>query len=312
MTVKAEFCREDSSRKNSEVRLPETKNSRSTPFLKADKQTFHQPASTAHKQHCRHKHPSPKPQIPAFTATTKMGRKSRSRKQLPFKFLMLPLELRLEIYEYCTVFSLLILTHTCRTFYTDINSRLAFVGASKGYNDYKAKFDYEHEYFERSPPHPLLPNDTVPLCIPMMCNIDKLDCNSLPRTRSEVDTFNCTYSTQVTSYIVRKGWCCCVGKGWWCCASCHRIKRQVEDYPEEYTVARARTTGEEQPIEEQPSYGNILRLPLDLRLTIYDHCTVFNLLILSHTCRTFYTDINNRQALVGRSKGYAFRHLTAC
>ncbi|RPA73963.1 hypothetical protein BJ508DRAFT_333540 [Ascobolus immersus RN42] len=83
------------------------------------------------------------------------------------RFLRLPLEMRLEIYSYSSIFGLFILTHTCRTIYTDINCSI-LVKRSAGYTNYTQT----HAVFES---HPLLPAGSRPLCIPMMARSDKIN-----------------------------------------------------------------------------------------------------------------------------------------
>ncbi|RPA72907.1 hypothetical protein BJ508DRAFT_366987 [Ascobolus immersus RN42] len=48
----------------------------------------------------------------------------------------------------------------------------------------------------------------------------------------------------------------------------------------------------------------LLRLPIELRLCIYDHCSAISLLMLSLTCKSLRTEINASTATVHRSFGH--------
>jgi hypothetical protein len=52
----------------------------------------------------------------------------------------------------------------------------------------------------------------------------------------------------------------------------------------------------------QPS--SILRIPPELRLLIYSHCSAFTLLQLAHTSSLFYAEVNSYPAIVRHAFGY--------
>ncbi|RPA72229.1 hypothetical protein BJ508DRAFT_335263 [Ascobolus immersus RN42] len=108
--------------------------------------------------------------------------------------------MRLAIYDNCTVLSLLILTHTCRTFYLDINTCSRLVIRSDGYTDYTKRPN------TATHPHPLLSSSAVPLTIWMMLYHDTLD------DLDEMWLFNRLYSHPQQSSS-RIGWWKCGGWG---------------------------------------------------------------------------------------------------
>ncbi|RPA73968.1 hypothetical protein BJ508DRAFT_333545 [Ascobolus immersus RN42] len=130
--------------------------------------------------------------------------------------LTLPLEMRLEIYSHASLLSLLILTHTCRTMYTDINCSL-LVRRSKG--------------CPRNPVsnnHPILPDNVIPLTIPTMANKDEMqveECVNDDYTIDDFDLFNRLYQypSPFRNTIAKEN-----KMVWLCCKRCRLIKRREE------------------------------------------------------------------------------------
>ncbi|RPA73983.1 hypothetical protein BJ508DRAFT_333562 [Ascobolus immersus RN42] len=118
-------------------------------------------------------------------------------------FLKLPVEMRLAIYQQCTILTLLILTHTCHQFYTEINSQGRIVPRSLGFRPFINTRPFT--------PHPTLPFGSVPLTLPMMMRWDQLE------GVLEVDTFNNVYGR--ANYDP---------KSKWCCERCYRVKFTCE------------------------------------------------------------------------------------
>ncbi|RPA73969.1 hypothetical protein BJ508DRAFT_333546 [Ascobolus immersus RN42] len=121
-------------------------------------------------------------------------------------FLTLPLEMRLEVYDWCTILTRLILTHTCRTCYTDIKTRPEIIQRCRWL------LCSEHVQTKK---HPLLPDGITPICIAMIANEktfgrrDFLESSASRREQSkEAATFNRVYGS---SYP---------GRGLWCCECC--------------------------------------------------------------------------------------------
>ncbi|RPA73982.1 hypothetical protein BJ508DRAFT_333561 [Ascobolus immersus RN42] len=142
-------------------------------------------------------------------------------------FLKLPLEMRLAIYENCTVFSLFLLTQTCRTLYTDINNRTHLVKRSKGYSA-NLKYFPERKTTNR---HPILPAGIWPLTIPMMSGLDTLETDTHiqadPKPGRHVMPEALTFNKLYSRFYCRRSdehW----KKRWWCCEHprCGVIKRR--------------------------------------------------------------------------------------
>ncbi|RPA73967.1 hypothetical protein BJ508DRAFT_333544 [Ascobolus immersus RN42] len=112
------------------------------------------------------------------------------------RFLILPLELRLKIYANCNAVSLLVLTHTCRALYIDINTQSKVVqsaiGGSKPFSRY-----IKHVYKPPTDlnPHPMLLKSAIPLTIPMM-EITELE---------EPSAFNRVYGLSYEQWLKRSG-----------------------------------------------------------------------------------------------------------
>ncbi|RPA73959.1 hypothetical protein BJ508DRAFT_333536 [Ascobolus immersus RN42] len=181
-------------------------------------------------------------------------------------FLLLPLEIRLEVYSHCGLLALFLLTHTCHTIYTDINNRKSLVQRSKGYKIVIAECQLHQPGSETMMHHTMLQEDRIPLTIEMMHKggdrFDKAPCTA-PKRPKEVCLFNEIHGHGLN----RKN------NGW----NWHGPKSEVPPF---------------------------LRLPLEMRLEIYSHCSMLNLLILTHTCRTFYTDINTRPDIIASGSPY--------
>ncbi|RPA72230.1 hypothetical protein BJ508DRAFT_335264 [Ascobolus immersus RN42] len=201
-----------------------------------------------------------------FTANKEPQADKRTAPQSS-RFLTFPLEMRLAFYDNCSILSLLILTHTCRTFYLDINVSSKLIQHLEGYERHLLW----NPHLQASTRHPLLSAGTFPLTISMMVEQDLKVARDAdmrleyPNRRSmdEVNTFNRVYGPP--SGVLRYG-------------------------------------KTERPIVQQSLH--FLALPLEMRLEIYDNCSLLSLLILTHTCRTTYIEINTRQGIVQRSKGY--------
>ncbi|RPA72231.1 hypothetical protein BJ508DRAFT_335265 [Ascobolus immersus RN42] len=216
-------------------------------------------------------------------------------------FLNLPLDMRLEIYSHCTVLTLLILTHTSRTLYTDINSRSSVLSdTSRGpdvfmFNPWdSSELDKRNEKFTN---HPMLPETTFLFTIPMLACKD-----SDILEMEEVACFNRVYAPR---RLLRKGFRGCE-MSWWCCGNCGIIEERGG-----LRVENGVCYGKDcEEYVQQKSTNNInfqfLSLPLEMRLEVYDNCSLLELYTLTHTCRTIYTDINNCKSLVKRSKGYSY------
>ncbi|RPA73962.1 hypothetical protein BJ508DRAFT_333539 [Ascobolus immersus RN42] len=197
-----------------------------------------------------------------------------SSKRIPSArdFLHLPTEIRLEIYSHCTILSLLILTHTCFTMYTEINSR-SIVKRAPNYDCFiQCKLP---------PASPMLPTGTYPLNIVMMSYTAILDsAPAMDGGPHEWELFNKVYGRQCRD------------------RDCKKLSFNLS------------ALNNFKPIKQQPNPEPkldrfpFLDLPLELRLEVYDHCTILELFILTHTCKTLYTDINSRRGLLRASPGY--------
>ncbi|RPA73979.1 hypothetical protein BJ508DRAFT_333558 [Ascobolus immersus RN42] len=140
-------------------------------------------------------------------------------------FLRLPLELRLDVYYLIKdLVSLLSLTHTCRTTYTDINNRKSLL--TSVYHHYTM---YHTDYRRSSDSHPLLPRDAVPLTIPLLANSKLSNISISDRFRGPIDVqkksrenigrnFNRIFGQNDEERRLDK-------KGWWCCLCCVKIRR---------------------------------------------------------------------------------------
>ncbi|RPA73981.1 hypothetical protein BJ508DRAFT_333560 [Ascobolus immersus RN42] len=200
-------------------------------------------------------------------------------------FFTLPLEMRIEIFSHCSLLNLLILTHTCRTFYTDINCTRRLVKRFSGYpRETQTVPDPNTKRLT------MLPNGLVPLTIRIIAMNDNLVGTSIydydlhdfvNSPENENNLFNRVYGPHERRPIEHSQ------QGWWCCNGCFLVKG-FDEYGRDL----------------DPDVPPFFTLPLELRLEVYSHCSILSLLILTHTCLTIYTDINSTRRLVQRSKGY--------
>ncbi|RPA86044.1 hypothetical protein BJ508DRAFT_373209 [Ascobolus immersus RN42] len=148
---------------------------------------------------------------------------STSPKQTSRFFALTP-EIRLEIYYHCTVLDLLILTHTCRAIYFDINTRENLLLSSAGYDNYTHRVKRISKKHLAAATYAGIMDS---LCIPMIAYKDKLDfggkllCDREKRD-SGVHVYNKVYGVRLDAALSKKGWRCCF--------QCHQVKR-IEDYP---------------------------------------------------------------------------------
>ncbi|RPA86060.1 hypothetical protein BJ508DRAFT_159335 [Ascobolus immersus RN42] len=105
-------------------------------------------------------------------------------------FLTVPIEIRLEVYRHCSAFTLLLLCHTCRQIYTDINTNPAIYKSSFGYlspqwrdywnvmpgNTHNAILRRQQA---RTSPHLILPRETPRLCMALVARIDDAERDTL-------------------------------------------------------------------------------------------------------------------------------------
>ncbi|RPA73961.1 hypothetical protein BJ508DRAFT_333538 [Ascobolus immersus RN42] len=142
-------------------------------------------------------------------------------------FFKLPIELRLEIYSHCCeptdahALNLLILTHTCRTMYIDINNCRRLLRHSIGYAR-GARKNWKADKKITTSAHPILPAGMVPLTIPTMRDADCLRDDRYLRDDnafwSAVDTFNKLYGPALSEAPGEKL------KGWVACCYCSTIQ----------------------------------------------------------------------------------------
>ncbi|RPA73978.1 hypothetical protein BJ508DRAFT_333557 [Ascobolus immersus RN42] len=194
-------------------------------------------------------------------------------------FHRLPAELRLEIYSYIVddPLTLLCLSHVCHKTYTDINNNNKLIHQNiygYCYNNPDRYYSY-YIFADRDKPHPILSTGATPLIIPVLYHLEiNLD---------DVITFNRSFGLKTPEE-----------KGWWCCRLCAKV-RHTSDY--QIPPLKMDTTKNEPSLAQ--ALSPFLALPYELRLEIYYAiCDPISLLILTHTCRTMYVDINSRKHLV--------------
>ncbi|RPA73984.1 hypothetical protein BJ508DRAFT_333563 [Ascobolus immersus RN42] len=156
----------------------------------------------------------------ALLTNTARARKHAEEQPFRHTILTLPAEIRLEIYEACSVLSLFVLTQTCRTMYADINTRPHLLKASKGYRSFISRYPGASQ----PSPHPIIPTTSFPLTIPMLAYNDRLEGDCQPFCSIEVELFNSgkVYGFRNSSDKEAK-------KRWWCCELCCKVKRS-EDF----------------------------------------------------------------------------------
>ncbi|RPA73971.1 hypothetical protein BJ508DRAFT_333548 [Ascobolus immersus RN42] len=151
------------------------------------------------------------------------------------RFLALPLELRIEIYTFCTPVCLLALTHTCRTFYTDINTRTyIYELVNQSYFWYYAPYPRESECDYEEPEclvreteswrlkpapasHPMLAEGVVPLTISLIAY-------KMPAFGVLGDWPHDFQIAFNNIFGARQGDDGTFEGDWWCCYYCHEVK----------------------------------------------------------------------------------------
>ncbi|RPA86043.1 hypothetical protein BJ508DRAFT_373208 [Ascobolus immersus RN42] len=130
----------------------------------------------------------------------------------------IPSELRSEIYSYCSPLTLLIMTHTCHLFYTEINNHRSLLksiihkfpqkNASVSHWDEPnaiAKFDVNPDKPTSHDPHAVgLPTGMLPLSIPLL---NHFDCLSPGYPDYEDSLFVRVYGAPRDAIT---GWSCCL------------------------------------------------------------------------------------------------------